>query len=149
MQTAAVMVLNADLGPLHRVSLKHAIRMLFRGVAEVHESEPEIRLGPFPRPVSVRLIQFVVTKWRYTAGPTWSRAGVLRRDGRTCGYCGAPAGYTVDHIRPVSRSGKNTWVNTVACCDPCNQRKGDRLPNEAGMTLKVKPYAPTWATLQR
>lgn len=149
MQATAVLVLNADLGPLHRVSLRHAIRMLFRGVAEVHESEPEIQLGPFPWPKSVRLIHFVVTKWRYTAGPSWSRQGVIRRDNRTCGYCGATAGSTVDHIRPVSRNGKNTWANTVACCDPCNQRKGDRLPNEAGMTLRVKPYAPTWATLQR
>jgi 5-methylcytosine-specific restriction endonuclease McrA len=149
MQGAAVLVLNADLDPLHRVSLRHAIRMLFRGVAEVHESEPEIRIGPYERPLSVRLIHFIVTKWRYTAGPTWSRQGVLRRDSRKCGYCGAAAGDTVDHIRPVSRNGKNTWVNTVACCDPCNQKKGDRLPNEAGMTLKVKTYAPTWATLQR
>jgi 5-methylcytosine-specific restriction endonuclease McrA len=146
---AAVMVLNADLGPLHRVSLRHAIRMLCRGVAEIHEAEPDIRFGAWPRPTVVRLIQFIVTKWRYTAGPTWSRAGVVRRDGRTCGYCLSPEGHTIDHIRPVSRGGKNTWVNTVACCDPCNQRKGDRLPNEAGMTLKVKPYAPTWATLQR
>ena len=149
MQGAAVLVLNADLDPLHRVSLRHAIRMLFRGVAEVHESEPDRNLGPYPRPLSVRLIHFIVTKWRYTAGPAWSRAGVLRRDNRICGYCGHPAGNTVDHVRPVSRNGKNTWVNTVACCDPCNQKKGDRLPNEAGMTLKSKPYAPTWATLQR
>jgi hypothetical protein len=36
---AAVLVLNADLGPLHRVSLRHAIRMLCRQVAEIHESE--------------------------------------------------------------------------------------------------------------
>ena len=145
---AAVMVLNADLGPLHRVSLKHAIRMLFRGVAEVHESEPDIWLGPFPMPKAVKLMKYVVTKWRYTAGPTWSRAGVLRRDSYTCGYCGKP-GHTVDHIQPVSRGGKNTWVNTVAACDPCNQYKEDRLPNEAKMTLQIKPYAPTWTTWQR
>jgi hypothetical protein len=37
----AVLVLNADLGPLHRVSLRHALRMLFRQVAEVHEAEPD------------------------------------------------------------------------------------------------------------
>ena len=41
----AVLVLNADLGPLHRVSLKHAIRMLFRQVAEVHEAEPDRLIG--------------------------------------------------------------------------------------------------------
>lgn len=145
----AVLVLNADLGPLHRVSLKHAIRMLCRKVAEVHEAEPDIRLGIFPVPKSVRLIRYVVTKWRYTAGPSWSRGGVLRRDQHTCGYCGSLEGFTVDHIIPVARGGKNTWVNTVAACDPCNQRKGDRTPEEAGMRLQHQPQAPTWAGLKR
>jgi 5-methylcytosine-specific restriction endonuclease McrA len=145
----AVLVLNADLGPLHRVSLRHAIRMLCRQVAEVHESDPEIRYGPWPMPRAVRLVRYVVTKWRYTAGPAWSRPGVLGRDGRICGYCGSSHGNTVDHVIPTSRGGKNSWANTVACCDPCNQRKGDRTPVEAGMVLRVKPVAPSWATLRR
>jgi 5-methylcytosine-specific restriction endonuclease McrA len=144
----AVLVLNADLGPLHRVSLRHAIRMLCRGVAEVHESEPDIRYGPWPMPTVVRLVRFIVTKWRYTSGPSWSRSGVLRRDDFRCGYCNG-RGVTVDHIVPVSRGGKNTWTNTVASCDPCNQRKGDRTPQEAGMVLQFKPQAPTWANLRR
>lgn len=142
----AVLVLNADLGPLHRVSLRHAIRMLCRQVAVVHEAEPDIRLGIFPLPLSVRLVRYVVTKWRYTAGPAWSRAGILRRDHHRCGYCGGTA-TTVDHINPASRGGRNTWLNTVAACDPCNQAKGDRTPVEAGMMLRIEPWAPTWASL--
>jgi hypothetical protein len=142
----AVLVLNADLGPLHRVSLRHAIRMLWREVAVVHEAEPDIRIGTFPRPRVVRLVQYVVTKWRYSAGPAWSRSGVLSRDGRRCGYCSGPA-TTVDHIQPTSRGGRNTWTNTVAACDGCNQRKGDRTPAEAGMVLRITPTAPTWASL--
>jgi 5-methylcytosine-specific restriction endonuclease McrA len=43
--------------------------------------------------------------------------------------------------------GRNTWKNTVAACDPCNQRKGDRTPAEAGMVLRVQPAAPSWAAL--
>jgi HNH endonuclease len=144
----AVLVLNADLGPLHRVSLRHAIRMLFREVAVVHEVEDDIWLGPFPKPKVVRLVHFIVTKWRYTSGPAWSRPGVLARDGRQCGYCAHPA-TTVDHILPTSRGGKNSWTNTIACCDRCNQRKGDRTPVEAGMTLLFKPKAPTWGSLPR
>src|SRR5689334_18351286 len=146
----AVLVLNADLGPLHRVSLRHAIRMLCRGVAEVHEAEPDIRYSTFGGlPRAVRLVKYIVTKWRYTAGPSWSRNGVLRRDGYRCGYCGSQQGVTVDHILPTSRGGKNTWTNTVASCDPCNQRKGNSTLVEAGMTLLVKPVAPTWATMHR
>jgi 5-methylcytosine-specific restriction endonuclease McrA len=140
----AVLVLNADLGPLHRVTLRHAIRMLCRKVAVVHESEPDVHFGVFPMPKVLRLVQYVVTKWRYNSGPAWTRAGVLARDGRTCAYCSARA-TTVDHIQPVSRGGRNTWLNTVAACDGCNQRKGDRTPAEAGMVLRIQPTAPTWA----
>lgn len=141
-----VLVLNADLGPLHRVSLKHAVRMLLRQVAEVHEAVPDRQIGVFPVPRVVRLVRYIVTRWRFGAGPSWSRSGVLSRDGHRCAYCGAAA-TTVDHVLPRSRGGRNTWLNTVAACASCNQRKDDRTPAEAGMVLRVKPTAPTWASL--
>jgi 5-methylcytosine-specific restriction endonuclease McrA len=141
-----VLVLNADLGPLHRVSLKHAIRMLLRQVAEVHEAVPDRLIGVYPVPRVVRLVHYVVTRWRYSNGPAWSRAGVRARDGHRCAYCGAVA-TTIDHVLPRSRGGRNTWLNTVAACGGCNQRKGDRTPAEAGMRLRVTPAVPTWATL--
>ena len=143
---AAILVLNADLGPLHRVTLRHAIRMLWRQVAVVHEAEPDRNIGVFPVPKVVRLVSYVVTRWRYTAGPAWSRSGVLSRDRRRCAYCRRPA-TTVDHILPTSRGGRSTWLNTVAACDGCNQRKDNRTPAEAGMALRVEPTAPTWASL--
>jgi 5-methylcytosine-specific restriction endonuclease McrA len=117
-------------------------------VAEVHEAEPDRIIGIYPVPTVVRLIRYVVTKWRYTAGPAWSRSGVLIRDGRRCGYCLGLA-TTVDHILPRSRGGKNTWLNTIAACDGCNQRKGDRAPAEAGMALRFEATTPTWASLVR
>ncbi len=143
-----VLVINADLGPLHRVSLRHAIRMLVRHVAEIHEAEPDRLIGVYPVPTVVRLVRYVVTKWRYTAGPAWSRSGVLARDGRRCGYCSGAA-TTVDHILPRSRGGRNTWTNTVAACDGCNQRKADCTPAEAGMVLRFRVAIPTWASLGR
>jgi 5-methylcytosine-specific restriction endonuclease McrA len=143
---SAVLVLNADLGPLHRVSLRHALRMLFRQVAEVHEAEPDQLIGVWPMPKVVRLVRYVVTRWRYTGGPAWSRPGVLARDHRTCAYCGKPA-ITIDHVLPRSRGGENSWTNTVAACERCNGRKGDRTPAEAGMRLRTEPKAPTWAVL--
>jgi 5-methylcytosine-specific restriction endonuclease McrA len=141
---SAVLVLNADCGPLHRVSLRHAIRMLFRQVAVVHESEPDARIGVYPMPRVVRLVSYVVTRWRHSRGPAWSRAGVLVRDRRRCGYCGGAAS-TIDHVLPRSRGGGNEWANTVAACGRCNNRKGDRTPSEARMPLRVTPFAPTWA----
>jgi 5-methylcytosine-specific restriction endonuclease McrA len=140
-----VLVLNADLGPLHRVSLRHAIRMLCREVAVVHEAEPDIRLGVFPLPRVVRLLRYVVTRWRFSSGPRWSRSGVLLRDGHRCAYCGGGAS-TIDHVLPRSRGGTNSWLNTVAACGGCNQRKGDRTPVEARMPLRITPAAPSWAS---
>jgi 5-methylcytosine-specific restriction endonuclease McrA len=142
---SVVLVLNADFGPLQRVSVRHAIRMLFREVAVVHEARPDARIGVYPIPTVVRLVSYVVTRWRRSRGPAWSRAGVLARDGRRCGFCGGAAG-TVDHVLPRSRGGENTWENTVAACGRCNNRKGNRTPAEARMPLRRTPVAPTWMT---
>lgn len=147
-----VLVYNADgWTPLHRVSLKHAVRMLCRAVAEIHEAIPDKVIGVFPIPVSVRLIRYIPTRWRHSRGPAWSRAGVFARDGHRCAYCGRGATgkhpLTIDHVTPRAHGGGNTWDNTVAACDPCNQRKRDRTLREAGMVLRVEPYAPTWAQL--
>jgi hypothetical protein len=73
-----VLVLNADLGPLHRVSLRHAVRMLLREVAVVHEAEPDIRIGVFPVPRVVRLVHYIVT----TSWPSGGRAPVRRGPAR-------------------------------------------------------------------
>ncbi|MEV6898538.1 HNH endonuclease [Amycolatopsis sp. NPDC051372] len=145
-----VLVLNAGYEPLHTVSVPHAIRMLVRHVAVVHESDGA-DLGIFPRPKVVRLLRYVVMKWRYTGPPRWSRRGVLQRDGYTCAYCGRHA-TTVDHIIPTSRGGERTsWLNTVAACGgtarSCNARKADRTLAETGLTLRITPHVPTWDQL--
>jgi hypothetical protein len=67
------------------------------------------------------------------------------RDRFLCAYCGhqfKDHRLTIDHVMPRSRGGKNTWVNTVSACKPCNVRKADRTPEEAGMHLLYVPYAP-------
>lgn len=143
-----VLVLNADLGPLHRVTLRHAVRMLVRRVAEVHEAQPDRLIGVYPMPKAVRLITYVVTRWRHSRGPGWSRRGVLIRDRHRCGYCGDRA-TTIDHVLPRSRGGENSWLNTVAACGTCNQRKGDRKPKEARMSLRTAPKVPTWIEIMR
>ena len=137
----AVLVLNADLGPLHRVSLKHAIRMLLRQVAEVHEAEPDRLIGVYPVPRVVRLVHYVVTRWRFSSGPAWSRSGVRARDGHRCAYCGGIA-TTIDHVLPRSRGGRDSWENLVWASKAVNARKGDRLPQEAGLKLLSVPRAP-------
>ena len=68
------------------------------------------------------------------------------RDRHLCAYCGEQYKdyqLTIDHVLPKSRGGLNTWVNTVSACKPCNVRKADRTPEEAGMHLLYVPYAPS------
>lgn len=143
-----VIVLNFSYERLQTVSVPHAVRMLLRNVAEIHEPDTTRTFGTFPLPKVVRLLRYVEVKWRYARPPRWSRRGVLIRDRYRCGYCDRRAD-TVDHIVPISRGGDRTsWLNTVACCGgsprSCNARKSDRTPEEAGLRLKTTPFVPTW-----
>lgn len=146
--TASVLLLNADLDPLRKISLRKALKMLFRRKAEVHEAEEGVHIGPYPKPKIIKLLVYVTTHWRYSRGPAWSKSGVLSRDKRLCGYCRKTA-TTVDHITPASKGGANSWLNTVACCYDCNQRKGNKTPAQAGMRLLVTPGIPTWGQAVR
>uniref|UniRef100_UPI00111BE773 HNH endonuclease n=1 Tax=Mycobacterium avium TaxID=1764 RepID=UPI00111BE773 len=71
-----------------------------------------------------------------------TRAALMHRDRFCCAYCGAKAD-TVDHVVPRSRGGDHSWENCVACCSTCNHRKGDKLLNELGWTLRRPPLPPT------
>jgi hypothetical protein len=68
---------------------------------------------------------------------------VMRRDHYTCQYEGCSnRADTIDHIIPVCQGGRATWQNLVACCLVCNQTKGGRTPDQAGMRLKKVPEGP-------
>ena len=68
---------------------------------------------------------------------------ILRRDGFVCQYVGCDhKATTVDHVIPRCQGGKSTWGNLVGCCRACNERKGGRTPEQAGMTLKGPVRSP-------
>jgi len=143
--TAQVSVLNATYQPLGATKMGRAMALVLRGEAVVEEEDP-LRLihhkgGSFPWPLVIRMLRYIKVPVRY-GEQIWSKSGVLKRDGYTCGYCGKH-GDTIDHILPRSKGGKDTWLNTVACCSPCNLKKSDRLLEDTGMTLHITPTAPT------
>lgn len=75
-----------------------------------------------------------------------SRKNILARDHYSCQYCDKklpPAELTLDHIHPQSKGGRDTWDNLVACCSPCNKKKADKTPEEAGMMLRRRPRPAT------
>jgi hypothetical protein len=55
---------------------------------------------------------------------------ILERDGRKCKYCGNTEKLTADHVIPMTRGGTHNPSNLVACCIPCNTKKGNRLVAE-------------------
>ena len=149
-----VLLLNASYEPLDIIPLRRAVSLMLRGCVEaactesveMHSAQAIWRI-----PTIVRLRYYINAP---RLGISWSRKAVLRRDQYTCAYCGVQVGgkrrgqvlakqdFTVDHILPVSRGGKNSWGNTVCACPSCNQRKADRLPNEANMQLLWEPKTP-------
>jgi len=70
---------------------------------------------------------------------------LFRRDKNLCLYCGGQFGVSElsrDHVKPISRGGKDAWTNVVTSCRRCNNRKADRLPEEANMELLAIPFVP-------
>ncbi|MBF6327924.1 HNH endonuclease [Nocardia transvalensis] len=144
----AVLVLNASYEVLTEIDADRAVVLLITDAAEtVAVREPHFPIRSkhleIALPETIRLRRYVYLEHRVLVHDE-SRAtlaGVLRRDDHRCGYCAGWA-RTVDHIRPRSRGGPNTWSNLIAACGPCNTRKADRTPEEAGMRLLWEPKAP-------
>jgi 5-methylcytosine-specific restriction endonuclease McrA len=90
-----------------------------------------------------------VVKVPYHRHAALSRRAVFARDDHRCQYCGDHAD-SIDHIFPRSRGGLHEWENVAAACRPCNLKKRDRTPQEAGMRLARPPRAPretTWVVV--
>lgn len=136
------LVLNAGYEPLSVVTSRRAAILVMRGKASVLAEAGTPIVSPsalIPRPAVILLHQYVRVVRRRPTAP--SRRGILRRDRRICGYCGRAAA-TVDHVIPKSRGGDSSWENLVACCGPCNVRKGDKTVEQLGWTLQTTPQAP-------
>ena len=82
--------------------------------------------------------------WRQA--PALSNPKLFSRDRLVCAYCGGhfhADDLTREHIVPTSRGGHDTWMNCITACRGCNGRKGNRLPEEAHMSLLYLPYVPS------
>lgn len=80
--------------------------------------------------------------------PPLTNPALFRRDQGLCLYCGKPfhdRDLTRDHIVPVSKGGKDSWLNVVAACRRCNQHKGNRRMEDSSMELLALPYIPNMA----
>ncbi len=163
------LVLTAAYQPQKVVSLSKAVSMLFLGKLNiVQEYEeiigviPENRLREFPglarsyrrfsgdelgdlilRVPSVVTLTKSFTKMKRVV--KFSRENIYARDNFTCQYCGSKkksGDLNKDHVVPRHQGGKTHWENIVTSCYPCNGKKANRTPEQAGMKLKKAPYKP-------
>lgn len=141
MQTP-VLVLNASYEPINICAARRAIVLVLKGLAM-----PEEENGSFLHAARIAMrVPSVIRLLEYRRIPHQTRAlsrkNILLRDRNTCQYCGvvlSSGELTLDHVVPRSRGGSSTWENLVACCHPCNRRKGNHLLNETDMKLQKEP----------
>jgi 5-methylcytosine-specific restriction endonuclease McrA len=140
-----VLVLNASYEPINVCAARRALVLVLKGVAAAEEVAPHQQIHAarrsMPLPSVIRLLEYRRIPHQTRA---LSRKNILMRDRYTCQYCHktlSSGELTLDHVVPRSRAGESTWENLVACCNPCNNRKGNRTPEEAGMRL-VRPPRP-------
>jgi len=140
-----VLLLNATYEPLDVVDIERAmILYLSNKVDLLHDSDYKkihtISMD-FPYPEVIRLKKYAHIKRRKVV-PT--KRNILLRDEYTCQYCGSKKNLTIDHVTPISRGGGNTFENMITCCHKCNNKKGDKTPEEAGMELNKIPTHPSF-----
>jgi len=139
-----VLVLNQNYEPLSVCTVRRAVLMLFLGKAEMIEKHDGARIRSVSTSISVPSI---VRLGAYARVPKkqiiLTRKNIIKRDGGQCMYCGSREGsMTVDHIIPKRYGGTDTWENLVAACMKCNNSKGNRTPEQAGMKLLKRPRRP-------
>jgi len=142
-----VLVLNQNYEPLTICNVKRAIILNYLGKAEiVHTMNGKIIRSVYRKfecPSIIKLAFFVRVPFKKII---LSRKNILRRDGHRCQYCGTSQNLTVDHVVPKSKGGEDSWDNLVTACIKCNNKKGNRTPEEAKMKLFTKPKRPSHIT---
>ena len=137
-----VLVLNSSYEPINVCAARRAVVLVLKGVAateehslgHVHSARHAMRV-----PSVIRLLEYRRIPHQTRA---LSRKNILMRDRYTCQYClrtFSSNELTLDHVMPRSRKGESSWENLVACCIGCNNRKGNRTPEEANMRLARMP----------
>lgn len=167
-----VLVLNRYWQPVHTCSVRRSLHLLCTGHAQVVQVEGDEKFqahdliswirhsdghsgGERVRSARIGLLPpRVVVLTLYDRLPRlevrFSRRNVFLRDQFTCQYCAKVLPETqlnLDHVTPRDKGGRTTWENIVTSCFRCNTRKANKLPHEAGMHPRSKPFAPRWRPL--
>tara|TARA_R110002096_G_scaffold20155_1_gene67129 strand:- start:469 stop:987 length:519 start_codon:yes stop_codon:yes gene_type:complete len=134
--------LDSAYKPVGIVSWRDALVLVITEKAyavEVYETYVRSAREVFQLPSVIALKKYINIDF---LKPVCSRKNIILRDENTCQYCGkefSSDDLTMDHIVPKAKGGKKSWRNIVTACKPCNQKKGSRTPEQAGMRLLRVP----------
>lgn len=161
------LVLNKNYYAIHVMDWQRAISLLYQGHADALDENlqaynfedwrdlsaaMESHPGGFVNTVTYRIaVPEVIRLTRYDRLPKvevkFTRRNIYEHYGHKCCYCGGKfktSELNLDHVIPRSKGGTTDWSNIVTACIPCNTRKSDRMPQEAGMRLLFRPTRPVW-----
>lgn len=145
MLNAKVLLLNQNYEPLTVVSAKKAIILTFLDKVEIVEKREKLVRSQhlaLPLPSIIRLVRYIKIPHKRVE---LTRRNIFKRDGYRCQYCTETKTHlTVDHILPKTGGGGDTWENLVCACVRCNNKKGNRTPDQAGMRLLKQPRRPSY-----
>lgn len=139
------LVLNSWGLPHAVVSWEEAICLVYQDKATTLEEYDETVSSPSVAYFIPAVLQLREAVKPFKKGVKFSRINVFTRDGFRCQYCGGRfmmRQLNYDHVIPRKQGGTTSWENIVTSCYPCNDRKGARTPDQAGMTLLRRPARP-------
>lgn len=155
--SARVLSLDSSGRILDWISWQDAVCLYVRGAVAWTLGEPCMTIrGGMNRDLgvqsSLKLHPIVASRGkapssRYEQTPTLTNQALFARERNICLYCGqhfSKGDLTRDHVVPISKGGRDNWLNVVTACLHCNVKKGDRTPQQAGMPLLAVPYRPSW-----
>ncbi len=144
-------MLNQNYEAMSICNVQRAVVLLFLGKAELISEKETQKVfsvkASLPFPTIVRLRVYIKVPYKKIV---LSRKNILRRDSHKCVYCSrSDLPLTIDHVVPKSKGGDDSWENLVTACVKCNNRKGDRSPEDAKMPLARKPSKPSHITFMK
>jgi 5-methylcytosine-specific restriction endonuclease McrA len=140
--TSQCLLLSYDYRALRLINWQQAFKLIFTEKAEIIKEFAEGSIKTVSQSFKVPAVIRLLKKFKLRTKVRLSRKNILIRDKFKCRYCGfkgTSSVLTLDHVVPRSRGGKFTWENIVTSCWDCNNVKGNRLPEEAGMFIHGRP----------
>lgn len=111
----------------------------FLPISTVTVEAGDFDFGLLGRPWDYKYLNPLGPRYRHAS----TLAAIIAAYGPRCCYCGGGRRegdpLTIDHWQPRAKGGTDRWENLVAAHLTCNQAKGDRTPEEAGLNPVYEP----------